>query len=845
MANDAAPGLSAAEAARRLAADGPNELPAQRRRSDLRILLEVLREPMLVLLIAGATVYALLGDPLDAAALAVAAALVILLTFVQARRAERALYALRELSSPRATVLRDGERRRIDGREVVRGDCLLVEEGDRIAADGIVRQSEALATDESLLTGESLPVAKAVADSGGEAVRVYAGSLAVSGRAVVEVSATGERSELGRIGASLRDIEQTPSAMQREIRTAVRWFGGIGLTLCALLLLVYAIVRGDWMTGVLAGIALGMAVIPEEFPVVATVLLALGGHRLARHNVLTRRLTAIETLGSVTVLCVDKTGTLTENRMQVERLVTPAAEVEPQSADSADARALLEVAAAASDAAGSDPMDRAILAVAAGSAAADGPTRQPAPGQPGEPGPASLTPMARGRWYRGAGGWTACIKGAPETLLAASVATAEERERWLATAARHAGAGRRLLAVARVTVPPGAGPVQAGDGANSRATELPAALEVLGLVVLSDPVRAGVPDALAECREAGIRVMLITGDHPATARRIATEVGLDADGDLLTGEQIDALADAELDARLPGLSICARVRPEHKLRLVRRLEAAGARVGMTGDGVNDAPALRAAQVGVALGGRGTDVAREAADLVLTDDRFETLVKGVREGRRIFTNLQHAVTYIAAIHVPTAGVTLLAAVAGLPPLLLPIHIACLELLIDPACTLVFEAEKPPADLMRRPPRRGRLFDAPLVITGLTQGLIVLVVVLGIVALGISLQVSEDQLRSLAFSSIVLSNTGLLLANRSRRRALLQTLAEPNPALWIIGAAGALLAYLATTVPPLARIFHMAPLPGWAWVALLVGAVVTTLLLQSVHRLARRRAGSAPA
>ncbi len=836
MANDAPPvGLTAAEAARRLAADGPNELPAQRRRSDLHLFLEVLREPMLALLVAGATVYALIGDPLDAVALAVAAGLVIVLTFVQARRAERALYALRELTSPQATVIRDGERRRIDGRAVVRGDVLLVEEGDRIAADGIVRESEALLADESLLTGESLPVAKAAADlaTGTATAQVYAGSLVVTGRAVVEVTATGARSELGRIGASLRDIEQTPSAMQVEIRNAVRWFGGVGFALCALLLLIYAFARGDWMTGLLAGIALGMAVIPEEFPVVSTVLLALGGHRLARQNVLTRHLTAIETLGSVTVLCVDKTGTLTENRMRVERLVTAEADVRPEAADSAAARMLLEVAAAASNPAGSDPMDRAILAIA------------PQGTVPGDLGPAILTPMARGRWYRGAdGAWTACVKGAPETVLAASRATAAQRERWLAVAAAHAGAGRRLLAVAR-SAAADVGPAAAGGVAMARASALPGELEVLGLVVLSDPVRAAVPAALSECREAGIRVMLITGDHPATARRIAAEVGLPADGELLTGDELDALGDAELDARLSRLAICARVRPEHKLRLVRRLEAAGERVGMTGDGVNDAPALRAALAGVALGGRGTDVAREAADIVLTDDRFETLVKGVREGRRIFSNLQHAVNYIAAIHVPTAGVTLLAAVAGLPPLLLPIHIACLELLIDPACTLVFEAENPPADLMRRPPRRSRLFDAPLVLTGLAQGLIVLMIVLGIVGLGVSLAVAEDQLRSLTFSSIVLSNTGLLLANRSRRRGLLETLAIPNPALWIIGAAGMLLAYLATAVPPLARIFHMAPLPPWAWVALLVAVVVTTLVLQSVHGLARRREESAPA
>ncbi|MEZ5458886.1 MAG: cation-translocating P-type ATPase [Steroidobacteraceae bacterium] len=806
-------GLSANEAAQRLREDGPNELPAQRRRSDLRLLLEVLREPMLALLVAGALAYSLLGDPADAAALAIAAAVVIGLTYYQARRTENALYALRELAQPTATVIRAGARQRIPARAVVRGDRLVIDEGDRVAADGDLLAGESLSVDESLLTGESLPIDKAVAAAGTARCRLYAGTLVISGRGELVVTATGPRSELGRIGTALHEIVDVDTPLQREIRRAVAWFGALGFLACVLLVAIYAVVRGDALAGLLAGIALGMAVIPEEFPVVTTVMLAFGGHRLAKRNVLTRRLTAIEALGSITVLCVDKTGTLTENRMQVEAWLAT------------DTATTHRIAAWASDPAGTDPMDRAILDGAPAAA-------------PGTPVATIVTPMARGRWYALDGELFGCIKGAPEQILDACAMTPTVRATWLERVALQGAAGRRLLAVASARA--GRGTDRGADrgagaaGAASQMHALPDGLEFHGLVVLSDPIRASVPAALAECREAGVRVVVVTGDHPATARRIAAEAGLISDTEPLTGDVIDQLDDAALRQRLAQVTICARVRPEHKMRLVRALQANGEIVGMTGDGVNDGPALRAAHVGVALGGRGTDVAREAADIVLTDDRFESLVSGLREGRRVFANLRNAVVYIAAIHVPTAGVVLLAALAGLPPLLLPIHIAALELLIDPACTLVFEAERPPRDLMRVPPRRTGLFDRRLIFTGLAQGAIVLLIVLGIVALGQHWGANERQLRALAFASIVLSNGALLLANRARGLAVLDSLRQPNWMLWVIVALGVLTGWAVTVWAPLQSIFHTAALPGAAWLGLGAMMLASTQLLRLVRR-----------
>lgn len=797
-------GLSTAEAAQRLAVEGSNELPTQQRRSDLGLLLEVLREPMLALLIVGALVYSLLGDPADAVALAAAATAVIALTFLQARRTERALYALRELAQPIATVRRDGRRQQIPARDVVRGDRLLIEEGDRIAADGTLLVSESLSIDESLLTGESLPVDKSASAIQGPDQRVSAGTLVLAGRAELEVTATGPRSQLGRIGAALRDIDEVDTPLQREIRRAVAWFGGIGLIACALLVAVYALVRGDILAGVLAGIALGMALIPEEFPVVSTVMLAFGGHRLAKRNVLTRRLTAIEALGSITVLCVDKTGTLTENRMQVEDWLAT------------DVPTTRRIAMWASDPSGTDSIDRAILQDSADS-------------QPGTLAATIVMPMARGRWYSLDGEQFACIKGAPEAIIAACSLDPDSRASWLERVAREGAAGRRLLAIASTRT----GAAAAAESLATRQTTLPPDLQLHGLVVLSDPVRVSVPGALAECRTAGVRVIIVTGDHPATAARIGAEVGLRSDAAPLTGADIDTLDDVALGERLERVTICARVQPEHKLRLVRALQARGEIVGMTGDGVNDGPALRAAHVGVALGGRGTDVAREAADIVLTDDRFESLVDGVREGRRVFANLHNAVAYIAAIHVPAAGIALLAAVAGMPPLLLPIHIAALELLIDPACTLVFEAERPPRDLMQRPPRRTGLFERRLVMTGIAQGLIVLLAVLGVVLLGQRWGADEPQLRALTFAGIVLSNGALLLANRGHGLGILDSLREPNPMLWVIVALGALTGWAVTVWPPLQAIFHTAALPAEAWLGLAALMVASTVLLRQAR------------
>ncbi|HSB98697.1 MAG TPA: HAD-IC family P-type ATPase, partial [Burkholderiaceae bacterium] len=650
--------MTAAEAAARLAAEGPNALPVPGRHGLAAIALGVLREPMFLLLLAATGIYLLLGDVHEALVLGASIAGVIAITITQERKAERALEALRDLSSPRAMVLRDGERRRIAGRDVVRGDLLILAEGDRVPADAKLLAATDLSADESLLTGESLPVDKRVGDA------VFSGTLLVRGQGRAEVTATGPRSEFGRIGASLATLEPGKTALERETARIVRLVAIFAVALSFALMALYALVRGDWLAGVLGGLTLAMAILPEEFPVVLTVFLALGAWRISQRGVLTRRMPAIEMLGAATVLCVDKTGTLTENRMAV--VDTP--------------QAVVDIASLACEVDLFDPMEKAIVAAAGADA-----LRVRAAWRLERDYPFGDDFLAVCHAWRSPQGMLrVAIKGAPETVLALC-----GRMDAIEEVHRAASEGLRLLAVAEA-------------GWEGPLPEDPRRYQFrfAGFVRLTDPLRASVPEAMAQCRRAGIRVVMVTGDFPGTALHIARQAGIEAP-EALSGDDIAALDDAALAAAVRRVNVFARVRPEQKLRLVQAYRAAGEVVAMTGDGVNDAPALKAAHIGIAMGSRGTDVAREAAALVLLQDDFGSIVHTVRLGRRIYENIRNAMRYLVSVHVPIAGMSFLPMALGGPLFLLPVHVVFLEFVIDPACTLVYEAERTEAGAMERP------------------------------------------------------------------------------------------------------------------------------------------------
>jgi len=834
-------GLTGAEAAERLSATGPNELPRARGRGLLRIVVETLREPMFLLLVGAAGLYLVLGDLAEGLFLVVGALASIGLVVMQETRSERALEALRDLAQPHARVIRDGRERQVPARELVPDDILLIGEGERLPSDAALVGGEVLTVDESALTGESAPVSKPPVgpdegldpnpSPGAESSpHLFAGSLVVRGQGVARVTRTGPASALGQIGASLAAIGQAPTPLQQKASRLVAILGGLALAFCALVAIAYGLLRHDWMGGALAGVTVAIGLIPEEFPMVLAVFLALGAWRLATHQVLTRRAAVIETLGGATVLCVDKTGTLTENRMRVARLWTPAGDMEVSGeAGPTDAGAfLLNLAALASAVRPVDPMDRAVRRLAAAAPGSSAPTAEPERAWPLRPDRLAVIQL----WGEPGEAYIAAAKGAPEAIFKLCGLPAAEVAALHQVIVRYAEAGLRVLGVAQARTE-GAFPEDPST----------VAFRFEGLVGFVDPLRADVPAALAEASGAGISVIMITGDHPATALATARAAGLDTQGGVLLGSEVASLDFPALCERLRTVRVCARIVPAQKLRIVEALKADGEVVAMTGDGVNDAPALESAHIGIAMGQKGTDVAREAADLVLLDDSFASIVGGVRLGRRIFTNLRRALTYVTAIHIPIAGLALGPILLGLPQMLFPVHVMLMELAIDPICALVFEAEPSEAQAMTRPPRRPDepLFGLPQIGLALVQGVTILGAVFGVYAWALTRD-PEPAARGAAFVALVLANLVLALTDAASTGRLF---APHRRAFWTIAIAIAALMTAVLTTPALAAIFRVERPDPLLLGATLATAIVSGGWLSAASRLRGAFAGPARA
>jgi P-type Ca2+ transporter type 2C len=835
-------GLSESAARSRLKTEGFNELPRSERRTSFRIFLEVLREPMLALLLASAFIYLFLGDLRETLILFAFATMSVAITVVQETRTERVLEALRDLTSPRALVIRDGDRKRVAGREVVRGDLVILSEGDRVPADVRLLEANDLHTDESLLTGESVPVRKSsqvllddglsTGRPGGEDLPfAFSGSMVVRGTAVAEVIATGPRSEIGKIGQSILSLETEAPRLQTQTRKVVALFaiGGSAVSIAAILL--YGFTRGGWLDAILAGIALGMSMLPAEFPVVLTVFMAMGAWRISRARVLTRRAAAIETLGSATVLCTDKTGTLTQNRMTVVELRSAQGSVWKQKYGDPETiplafHSLVESSVLASARDPFDPMEKAFHELGrkiTATGPAYGTTWSLVRTYGLRPDLLAMTQV----WQRQQDDieFFVAAKGAPEAIvqlcrLAPKVADAVKRDVELMAAQ-----GLRVLGLARAAHVEGAWPE----------SQCEFKFDFLGLAGLADPLRASVPNAVAECRSAGIRVVMITGDYPATARAIAHQAGLDVK-QLLSGENLEKLSDFELLERVRVVTVFARIMPEQKLRIVNAFKANGEIVAMTGDGANDAPSLKAAHIGVAMGGRGTDVAREASSIVLLDDDFGSIVKAIRLGRRIYDNLRKAMGFISAVHIPIAGLALLPLIFGLPIIFGPIHIAFLQMIIDPVCSLVFEAETEEAGVMRRPPRPPDelLFSRSLIIWSFVQGTFVLALVAVIFIVAFTRGMPDDEVRALAFFSLVAAIVGLIFINRSFSASITIAFSRPNRTLVLVLIC--VLSILGSTLflPFMRDLFHFGPLHSDDVALTLAAGAVVLFVLEMLKR-----------
>jgi Ca2+-transporting ATPase len=837
---DSVAGLSGREAAEKLRTGGYNELPESKQRSIFRIILEVIHEPMFILLVASGLIYFIIGDVSEGLMLMSFVVLIIGITVYQEQKTERALDALRNLASPRALVIRDGEQKRIPGREVVCGDMLVLAEGDRVPADGILLVSNNVMVDESLLTGESVPVRKRAWSTGMQADHpggddqpaVFSGTLVVQGQGLAEIRATGPRTEMGKIGAVLETVERGDTGLRTEITRIVRTVALAGLLVCATIVIVYGLSRHNWLEGFLAGITLAMAILPEEFPVVLTVFLALGAWRISLKNVLTRQVAAIETLGSATVLCVDKTGTLTENRMAVRTYFAGGQLCSHDTGSNSVpeiCHELAEYSILASKRDPFDPMERALHRLKDGDFGTTEHIHRN--WELIQEYPLAPELLAMSNVWRSPDGndYIIAAKGAPEAIADLCHYDTQEMQALEKQITIMASEGLRVLGVAKASFTHQRLPGEQHDFT----------FTFLGLVGFADPVRPQIKEAVSECYSAGIRVIMITGDYPLTAMNIARQIGLASADRCLTGAEMEVMSTGDLRQHIGRYTIFARVVPEQKLHIIDALKANGEVVAMTGDGVNDAPALKSADIGIAMGMRGTDVAREASSLVLLDDNFTSIVSAVRLGRRIFDNLKKAMAYIFAVHVPIAGMSLIPVLFSMPLVLLPVHIVFLELIIDPACSIVFESEREEADVMSRPPRPRDegLFTGKTLLLSLLQGFVVLAFILGVYFSAPDRGFDEDQVRTLTFTTIVIANLSLILTNRSWSATIFETLRTPNRALaWVF--AGTLTSlFLVLYVPVLRDLFHFAHVP-FIDLAVCAGAGGLSVLWFELYKFWRR-------
>lgn len=817
-------GLTSEEAQKQLEIHGFNELATANPKNILHIAKEVLKEPMLFLLISCGILYVIIGNYKEGIALTISILIIIFITFYQYRKTEKALYLLKKLSSPRALVIRDKKEIRIPGREVVPNDIILLNEGDRVVADAIVIEGINLTLDESILTGESLAVTKNTNNTDAHPL-VFSGTLVVQGKGIAKVNSTGMNTQIGKIGSSLQKIEQTKTRLQTEMRVLISIFFAIGLFICAVVVFAFYFSRGNFVQSLLNGLAATMSILPEEFPVVLTVFLALGAWRLSKNKVLTRDPSAIENLGAATVLCSDKTGTITQNKMEVVALYNG---TEIFFKDLFEEKRhlinnLIKVAHRATPQDAIDPMEKAIGEAHEFFFI----SKEPHPKLIKEY-PLSHELLVMTRVTENTLGNTPFVaaKGAPEAIFNLCKMDEHLILKHLVAAHELAHQGFRVLAVAEALF----------ENETLPDSQHEFEFNFLGIIGLEDPIRPEVPQAIKECHNAGIKVIMITGDFPVTAKSIGQQIGLQ-NLEVLTGDDLTKLTEKELQSKMKTTQLFARVLPDQKLRIVEALKANNEIVAMTGDGVNDAPALKAAHIGIAMGNKGTDVAREAASLVLLDDNFASIVAAIRSGRRIFDNLQKAMSYITAIHIPIIGLTLFPAFfSSLPILLMPIHLVFIELINDPICSIAFETEQEEKGIMNRPPRNPNnpFFGKKSILKSALQGLLLFGLTMGVYLYSKYQNHTEAEIRAIVFAALIIGTLSLILTNLSKTRPFYEAFTEKSTAIFAILITSLLLLFLILYIPILQDIFKFQSKGLPSFIPSLLGGLLLLVLLESRKR-----------
>lgn len=709
------------------------------------------------------------------------------------------MQALRKIAEPVSICLRDGLQRRVPTKDLVPGDVIVVSEGDRIPADAILLAGDALLVDESLLTGESAPVTKMSTklfietefpEPGGESTPyLYSGALVTQGGGLAQIIRTGEISANGRIGHALSLIDPELSPLQKITKLLIGKIGLLAFFFLVLVVIAYGVFHQDWFEGAISGITLAISLMPEEFPMVLAIFLALGAWRLAKHNVLVRRAAATETFGSISMLCVDKTGTLTQNLMTVTEFSLGQAFIkltELHGVNVDKLKTLVLTALRASALKAVDPMDRAIHLLAQNlELTLESALEKTYPLRPDR--------LAYIQKWKSFSGVVFDTKGAPEAIFTLCALSLEQKKILKLQIDHAAKRGLRILAVARTACL---------KETQDNVDEL--VFEFLGLLAFEDPIRPEAAESVAIARQAGIAVAMITGDYPATALEIARQAGIDTQAGVFTGEIIKLIGEETLPERIRDIRVFARITPEMKLSIVEAFKANDHVVAMTGDGVNDGPALAAAHIGIAMGERGTDVARESAAIILLDDRFASIISGVSLGCRIFNNLRKALTYVMAIHVPIAGLFLLPIIMGLPPLLFPTHVIVMELVIDPTCVLVFEGEPGEQDAMLKPPRPKdeTFFGRREILLGVFQGCVLLLAILSVYVIEYQTGASEDQARGLAFATMILGN--LVLAISTALPKGVSIFSRENSVFWVIACVATAVVMMSLYLPDFAQL-----------------------------------------
>ncbi len=799
---------------------GLNELPKDKKNKLLTVILEVVKEPMFLLLLFCGLIYLFLGSLEDAGLLLLFVFVILGLTIYQQNKTEKALSALKDLSSPRALVIRNGEQIRIPGKDVVKEDLIIIKEGDRVPADCILLAGKNIKVDESLLTGESEPVDKtpplnveikepiqietlSIENSN----KLYSSSMVLTGQGLAIVSAIGEATKIGQIGKTLEAIKIEPTHLQKEITRIVKSVFIIAIFIAFLVFAIYSFKTQNLLQGILTSLTLVMAILPEEFPVILTIFLALGAWRISKKNVLTRKMSAVETLGSATVLAVDKTGTLTENKMAIAQLFNGKTIFNAKENLKKDLpenfHQIIEYGILASRVDPFDPMEKALLELGK-KFLADTEHIHTDWAQIRE---YAITTELLALSYI----WETdnqhfdivAAKGAPEAIFDLCHLKEDKIKEYSKIVDNFAQAGLRVIGVAKTLVNKD---TEKKQPENQHEFDF----EFIGLIGLADPVRSSVPAAIKECYTAGIRVIMITGDYPKTAIKIADEIKLDNPELVITGDELAKLTPDELNKKIKNTNIFARIMPEQKLLIVETLKKLGEVVAMTGDGVNDAPSIKAANIGVAMGERGTDVARECSDLVLLKDDFTSIKEAVKMGRRIFDNIKKALTYTIAVHVPIAGMALIPIILDWPLLFYPVHIVFLELIIDPACSLVFESEPEEHNIMTRPPRDPNqpLFKKSLLLISIIQGFSSLIITAMAFKIALVLGQSADEARAFAFITLIISNLCLIITNRAWDKNIFQLILKPNKTLAVLIVTAFSFLLLVTYLPFLQKIFHFA-------------------------------------